>query len=212
MIILNNVSIGNIKDLSFYVSSGELLCINDQDQEKINHLFKVMSGERKPEQGVIKYLDKGVYKRDIDRKSLGFVFKENILLKDRTLFENLEYIMQIKDIDMFSYKSRIRRILEIVDLKESYNKKPEQLLKHQLKRVNIAQAILNYPPALILEDPTKGLDELNSLGIIRLLKRLNRFSMTVVLLSTDNNLLIGKDIRRLKINNSLNNKKKGSYA
>ncbi|MFW5981980.1 MAG: ATP-binding cassette domain-containing protein [Halanaerobiaceae bacterium] len=212
MLILNNISKGDIKDLSFYVSSGEMVCIIEENQNKLELLFNLMNGTEKAEKGVINYLDKGRYSREILRNQVGYVFNENIMLNERTLFENLEYVMQIKEIDMFSYRSRIRRILEIVDLKYFTAKKAGQLLKHQVKRLNIAQAILNYPPVLILEDPTRDLDQVSSQGILKLLKRLNKFSMTIVLLSSDKKLITGKDVRVLRIDSNYNEKKKGYYV
>ncbi|MFW6016396.1 MAG: ATP-binding cassette domain-containing protein [bacterium] len=212
MIILNNISKGNIKDLSFYVSSGEMVCIIEKNQKKLKLLFNLMNGTEKVDKGAINYIDNDRYTRNMDRNQVGYVFNENIMLNERTLFENLEYIMQIKEIDMFSFRSRIRRILEIVDLKSLSTKRPKELLKHQLKRLNIAQAILNYPPVLILEDPTKDLDQVNSQGILKLLKRLNKFSMTVILLSSDKDLILGKDVRVLRIDSNYNEKKKGYYV
>lgn len=212
MIILNNISKGKIRNLTLYIKSGEMVCINDEKSSNVNTLFKLLSGQEKPDEGVIRYLDKGVYSTKAPKNLLGFVYKNNILLPDRTLKENLQYIMQIRELDMHNHQIMIRRILDIVDLKHCIHKKPGDLLKHQIIRANIAQGILNYPPVLVLEDPCLDLDEVNTQGIIHLIKRLNKFSMTIILLSSSRKLLRGKDLRLIKMNNIFTEKKKDYYG
>lgn len=212
MIIINNLNKDNIKDFSMYIKSGEIVCINDKDSSKIKKIYKLLRGDEDPDKGVIRYLDKGSYTTKLPINLCGFVFKKNILLADRTLEENLEYIIKIKEIDMKDHINRIRRILDIVDLKLLSGYKPAELLKPQLLRANIAQAILNYPPVLVLEDPLLELDEVNSQGIIRLLKRLNKFSMTIILCTSSQKLILGKEARVVKLTNNFSEKKKGYYA
>ncbi len=212
MIIFNKVTKKDIKEFSLYISSGEMVCIYDKDSKKTNCLFNILNGTEKVEKGTIRYLDRGSYSSKLTNNLIGFVFKEDILLPERTIRENLKYIMRIKGLDMSCCDTRIKRILDIVDLKRYYDKKPNDLLPHQVVRVNIAQAILNYPPIIILENPLANLDQVNSQGIIHLLKRLNKFSMTVVLLSNNSDLILGKEVRFMKINSTISEKKKGYYA
>src|SRR5690554_6142094 len=116
MIIFNNVTKKGIKDFSLYIKSGEMICINDKDSKKINLLFKLIKGEERPASGEIRFLHKGTYTAEIPDNMAAYVFKKNILLAKRTLEENLEYIMRVKELDMKDCSSRIRRILDIVDL------------------------------------------------------------------------------------------------
>lgn len=212
MIIFNSVTKNGIKDFSLYISSGEMVCINDKDSKTISLLFNLISGEEMPDSGAIRFLSKGSYSTKIPENTVAFVFKKNILLANRSLEENLKYIMRVKELDMRDCSVRIRRILDIVDLKYCSSKKPADLLKHQLIRANIAQAIINYPPILVLEDILLGLDEVNSQGIIHLLKRLNKFSMTIVLLSSSSKIVVGKEVRKIKLLDMYSEKKEGFYA
>lgn len=199
MIVFNKVCKDRIKNFTLYIKAGELVCINEEDKEILKTLFKLLNGQAEPDKGVIRYLDKGVYSRRPPRNFIGFVHKENLLLPERTLEENLAYIMQVRDLEMRNHQVMIRRILEIVDLQHCSHKKAGELLKHQLVRANIAQGILNYPPVLVLEDPCSELDELNAQGIIRLIKRLNQFSMTIILLNSSRKILLGKDARQIRM-------------
>lgn len=199
MIIFNKVSKDKLKNFSLYIKAGELLCINEEDQDVLKTIFELLRGREKPEQGVIRYQDKGVYSSKAPGNFLGFVYRENLLLPDRSLEENLAYIMQVRDLEMRNHHVMVRCILDIVDLQHCSNKKPGDLLEHQIVRANIAQAILSYPPVLVLEDPFSKLDEVNGRGIINLIKRLNKFSMTIVLLNSSGKLLLGKGVRQVKV-------------
>lgn len=210
MLILNQVSNGIIKNLSFYIGYGEYVYLFSKDNQVITELFKLLRGTIKPESGVINWINnKG--KPGHPKSDIGVVFKENILLPDRNLKENLQYIMEIKNLDMTCADTRIKRILEVVDLFYCRQKKPVDLLPHQLVRANIAQAILNYPSVLILEEPTRKLDQVNTQAIIHLLRELNKLSMTIILLSSKN-LPTGKGIRTINLKENIDSRKRGFYA
>lgn len=212
MIIINKISKNKIHNLSLYISSGELAFVYDEDPTIIQTLFQLLRGDLEPEEGKIRYLENGSYQNLIKKNRIGYVYNKNILLHDRTIEENLEYIMHIKNMNMSYYESRIKRIMKIVDLDKYHTAYPDQLLEHQLLRINIATAILNYPPVIILQQPTKKLDQVNGQGIIHLLKRLNTFSMTIVILSSDNRPVLNKDIRFIKLNQCCEKEKKDYYA
>ncbi|MFP4661968.1 MAG: ATP-binding cassette domain-containing protein [Halanaerobiales bacterium] len=212
MIIFNNVSKDNVEKLSLYIDAGEMVCINDNDREKLRTVFKLLNGTEKVEDGIIRYFDKGSYSNIPAKNLMGFVFNEDILIPERTIKENIKYIMRIKELDMSCLEIRLKRIAEIVDIKNEINKKPGELLTHQLMRANIAQAIINYPPVLVLEDPLIGLDEINSQGIIHLLKRLNKFSMTIVLLNSKKDLVLGNEVRIVSMNDTQSDRRKDYYA
>lgn len=117
---------------------------------------------------------------------LGIVYRDNILLKDRNLKENLKFILNIKNPPVFSRYRRINKILNIVDLDYCTELNPEELNSHQLIRANLAQALLSIPDILILEDPFYKLDELNHRSLVKALKNIvNKLSITILLLTTD---------------------------
>ncbi|MFW6035142.1 MAG: ATP-binding cassette domain-containing protein [Halothermotrichaceae bacterium] len=211
MIIFNRVTKNEIKNLSFYVNPGDFIYIHNDSKKSIDTFFKLLNGTIKPTHGVIRFLSGGSYSTKVPRNKIGIVFNDNILLPDRTIEENLKFIMHIKKIDMKYHQNRIKRILEVVDIKKYLNEKPGNLLDHQLLRANIAQAIINYPPVLVLDNPTYKLDEVNTQSIYHLLKRLNHLSITIVLLSCKNNIIMDNDIRKININSN-SCRKKGSYA
>jgi ABC-type ATPase involved in cell division len=208
LLLFNQVCKDELINLTFTINNGEFVYIYEQDIHKLQLLRDLMQGVTEPESGLIKRLNDTHISRDI-----GVVFRENILLPERTLRENFRFIMEVKGIKTVSFKTRLRKIVDIVGLKGLEELRPGQLLTHQLVRANIAQALLGYPSILILEDPTVVLDEVNSQGIFRLLKNINRFSITIVLLTSKRKPVHGDKIRIIKLEESNpKGEKKGFYA
>lgn len=213
MIVFNRVCKNGLKNLSFNINRGEFVYIYDASERVLEVLRDLMSGKEKPESGVIRWLNCYNFNPELLKGDIGVVFKDNILLPDRTLAENLQFIMEIKGLNRGYFNLRLIRVLNIVGLEGYQNFRPGELLGHQLVRANIAQALLNYPSILILEDPSSRLDEVNSQAIIHLLKKINRLSLTVILLSSDKRLVLGDDIRVIRLEKGRRNeKKKGFYA
>jgi len=208
LLLFNQVCKDELINLTFTINNGEFVYIYEQDIHKLQLLRDLMQGVTEPESGLIKRLNDKHISRDT-----GVVFRENILLPERTLRENFRFIMEVKGIKTVSFKMRLKKIIGIVGLKGLEELRTGQLLIHQLVRANIAQALLGYPSILILEDPTVSLDEVNSQGILRLLKNINRFSITIILLTSKRKPVHGDKIRIIKLEESTpTGEKKGFYA
>jgi len=210
VLIVQQVNKGIIKDLNFHINYGELAYLHSKNTRVIDELLKLLVGITAPESGIISWLHSRE-KPGCPDCDIGIVFKENILIPDRTLLENLYYVMGIKMLDMNYSQTRLKRILNVVDLLYCRKKRLQELLPHQQVRANIAQAILNYPSTIILNEPTYQLDQVNTQAIFSLLRELNKLSMTIILLSTKS-LFGNKEIRFININQCLDSRKKGFYA
>lgn len=194
MILFNNVykeKDGKVilKDVNFHIKREEFALIYNKNELSLKTLRKLLCKREDPDQGFIRLFNKVNDNIEFYNYKIGVVYQDNILLKKRNIKENLRFILSIKGLSGKYYKNRVNRVLEIVDLKSEIFKKPDQLLPHQLKRANIAQALLAFPSLIILENPTSHLDEVNSRGIYNLLKRINNLGITIVLLSSDGNLI-----------------------
>lgn len=212
MIIINKLCKNKIQNLSLYIRSGELVFVYDRKIANIQKLFHLFTGRIEAESGTIRYLENGSYQNLTGENKIGYVYSKNILLPGRTIKENMQYIMFIKNLNLAYSESRIRRILKFVGLDNYQDARPDELLDHQLLRANIAAAIINYPPVLILHQPTSVLDQVNAQGILHLLYRLNTLSMTIMILSSDPRPVLGNDIRFIKLNQCSGKEKKDYYA
>lgn len=127
------------------------------------------------------------------RRSIGIVFQDFELLMDRSVFENLSFVLEATGWkEKKKIKSRIEEVLNQVGLKTKHFKMPHELSGGEQQRVVIARALLNNPPLILADEPTGNLDPDTSDDIMSLLFKINRESNTGVLMATHNYTIIEK--------------------
>ena len=124
------------------------------------------------------------------RRKIGFVFQDFKLLNDRSIYDNLEFVLKAtgnnnkEEID-----EKIQRGLKLVGINNSLDKFPNELSGGEQQRVAIARSILNNPELIIADEPTGNLDPETSLEIIELFERLNKFGTSMIIATHDYNLI-----------------------
>ncbi len=124
------------------------------------------------------------------RRKIGFVFQDFKLLNDRSIYDNLEFVLKAtgnnnkEEID-----EKIQRVLKLVGINNSLDKFPNELSGGEQQRVAIARSILNNPKLIIADEPTGNLDPETSLEIIELFERLNKFGTSMIIATHDYNLI-----------------------
>ena len=121
-------------------------------------LMRMMSGILEPSKGTILYCGKDIRNNTQYRSEFGFLPQEIQFSKDLTVNNYLEYIAALKNVPMAVTKKRIDELLHILTLEDVRTKKIVKLSGGMKRRVGIAQAMLNDPKVLILDEPTAGLD------------------------------------------------------
>ena len=120
------------------------------------------------------------------RRKLGIVFQDFNLLQDRSVFENLKFVLQATEWkNKIKIKERINEVLEIVNIKDLTHKFPHQLSGGQKQKVAISRALLNNPDLIIADEPTGNLDPKTSLEIMQLLLDLNKKGNTILMATHD---------------------------
>jgi cell division transport system ATP-binding protein len=120
------------------------------------------------------------------RRKLGIVFQDFNLLQDRSVFENLKFVLQATEWkNKIKIKERINEVLEIVNIKDLVHKFPHQLSGGQKQKVAISRALLNKPDLIIADEPTGNLDPKTSLEIMQLLLDLNKKGNTILMATHD---------------------------
>ncbi len=126
------------------------------------------------------------------RRKLGVVFQDFQLLTDRTVYENLAFVLRATD---WKNKSdigfRIREVLEMVGMETKAHKMPYQLSGGEQQRLSIARALLNSPEVILADEPTGNLDPDTSEEIMRLLVKISQAGCAV-LVATHDFLIITK--------------------
>ena len=120
------------------------------------------------------------------RRKLGIVFQDFNLLQDRSVFDNLKFVLQATEWkNKRKIKERINEVLEIVNIKDLTHKFPHQLSGGQKQKVAISRALLNNPDLIIADEPTGNLDPKTSLEIMQLLLDLNEKGNTILMATHD---------------------------
>ncbi len=127
------------------------------------------------------------------RRRLGVVFQDFQLLMDRSVHDNLRFVLEATDWKVSSeMEARIEEVLTAVGMARKAHKMPHQLSGGEQQRIAIARAILNRPEVILADEPTGNLDVETAEGIMQLLRRLNRENGTAVVMVTHNLQLCGR--------------------
>ena len=124
------------------------------------------------------------------RRKIGFVFQDFKLLNDRSIYDNLEFVLKATgNNNKAEIDEKIQRVLKLVGISNSLDKFPNELSGGEQQRVAIARSILNNPELIIADEPTGNLDPETSLEIIELFERLNKFGTSMIIATHDYNLI-----------------------
>lgn len=121
-------------------------------------MMRMMAGILEPSHGQVTYCGKDIRSNSEYRSVFGFLPQEIQFNKDLTVIDYLNYVAALKNVDPDLTKERINKLLAVLTLEDVRNKKIVKLSGGMKRRVGIAQAMLNDPSVLILDEPTAGLD------------------------------------------------------
>lgn len=194
MISLNNVtkhytrdSVG-VSDINLHIDAGEFVAIVGQSGTGKTTLAKLLFAEERPSSGQISIGDWDITNiRDHDipflRRQIGVIFQDFKLLQKKTVAENTAFALQVAGESRKRIRDVVPRVLDIVGLKDKMHRYPTQLSGGEQQRVVIARALVHRPKILVADEPTGNLDTINTHEIVQILKKINEFGTTVVLVT-----------------------------
>lgn len=137
------------------------------------------------------------------RRKLGIVFQDFKLLPDRTVNENMIFVLKATGwIDLVEMQNKIDEVLDKVDMKTFASKMPHQLSGGEQQRVAIARALLNDPELILADEPTGNLDPQTSIEVMEVLRKINASGKTVIMATHDYALLMKYPSKTLKCEDS----------
>ncbi|MDA9234892.1 ATP-binding cassette domain-containing protein [Polaribacter sp.] len=159
-------------------------------------LMKTLYGDLKLQSGIGTIADfdlKKLKEKEIPflRRKIGIVFQDFKLLSDRTVFENLEFVLKATGWkDKTAMKDKITEVLEKVGIQNKYYKRPHELSGGEQQRVAIARALLNDPELILADEPTGNLDPKTSLEVMELLNQIHQSGKTILMATHDYQLIV----------------------
>ena len=148
------------------------------------------------------------------RRNIGCVYQDFKLLPNKTAFGNVAFALEVIGKSKHIIRTQVPEVLRLVGLEDKLDKYPEQLSGGEQQRVSIARAIVNRPPLLICDEPTGNLDPQTSLGIMRLLDRINRTGTTILVATHDREMVDSLRKRVVELENGylVRDQDKGVYG
>ena len=128
------------------------------------------------------------------RRKIGFVFQDFKLLKDRSIFDNMKFVLEATGWkEKNKIKDQIDKVFDLVGFTSSLQKFPDELSGGEQQRVAIARSMLNEPELIIADEPTGNLDPETSSEIISLFQKLNKMGTSMIIATHDYNLILKLD-------------------
>ena len=177
-----------LKNVNLSIRKGEFVFIVGSSGSGKSSLIKLLLKELEPTSGhvIVNGKDLGRLRRgqiSKYRRTLGVVFQDFRLLKDRNVYENVAFAQRIIQVPSKEMKRNVPEILASVGLAGKYKARPKQLSGGEQQRVAIARALVNKPTLLLCDEPTGNLDPKNSLEIMKMLEEINQKGTTVLVVT-----------------------------
>ncbi|MFA7266741.1 MAG: cell division ATP-binding protein FtsE [Candidatus Nanopelagicales bacterium] len=179
-----------LDNISLEIADGEFTFLVGPSGSGKSTFLRLLLREEKASSGKVIVNDKDIaklrnWKVPAFRREMGAVFQDFRLLPQKTVTQNIAFALEVIGTPKSAVGPAVADALELVGLTEMADRKPGQLSGGEQQRVALARAFVNKPPILIADEPTGNLDPATSLGIMRLLDRINRTGTTVIMATHD---------------------------
>ncbi len=194
-----------LKDINLDVNHGEFIYIIGKTGSGKSSFMKTLYADLKLQEGQGTFVDYDLAKlrqKDIPflRRKIGIVFQDFKLLPDRTITDNLLFVLKATGWkDRKDMLEKIHEVLDKVGVKNSSNKMPHQLSGGEQQRVAVARALLNDPEVILADEPTGNLDPQTSVEVMQLLREINQNGKTIIMATHDYALLMKFPSKTLKV-------------
>ena len=147
------------------------------------------------------------------RKKIGGIYQDYKLLPNKTVYENVAYIMQVEEKNNEEIEIEVPKVLEIIGLSEKLNNFPRELSGGEQQRLAVARALVNHPEVILADEPTGNLDPYNTYEVISLLEKFWQNGRTVILLTHNREIVnkLGKRVITMENGRIVRDEVKGRF-
>ncbi|MGL5406295.1 MAG: cell division ATP-binding protein FtsE [Propionibacteriaceae bacterium] len=208
-----------LNNVSLEIEKGEFVFLVGSSGSGKSTLTRLILREQRPTSGIVHVLGKDLthlhsWQVPLLRRQIGTVFQDFRLLPGKTVFDNVGFALQVIGKSSSTIKRVVPETLELVGLAGKGNRLPDELSGGEQQRVAIARAFVNRPKLLVADEPTGNLDPATSVGIMKLLDRINRSGTTVLMATHDSTIVdqMRKRVIELDRGELVRDQSKGVYG
>ncbi len=210
-------SIG-LSDVHLNIEPGEFVSVVGQSGSGKTTLVKLIIAEEEATEGKIAIDGWDITRipdrsKPLLRRQIGVIFQDFKLLPKKTIYENVAFALQVLGESRSRIQTVIPSLLDIVGLGHKMKSYPHQLSGGEQQRVAIARALAHRPKILVADEPTGNLDSINSQEIIDILKKINEFGATILLVTHNREIVnqLQKRVVTLERGMVVSDEKRGRY-
>ena len=207
-----------LQDVSFEVKEGEFVSIVGKSGAGKTTLIRLILGLEKPTSGSIFFNGKNINEMDSNelqntRRKIGAIYQDYKLLPQKTVYENVAYIMEIEGKTNEDIANNVPKVLEAIGLANKFSNFPHELSGGEQQRLAVARALVNFPDIIIADEPTGNLDPYNTYEVVSLLSKLNKTGKTIILSTHDREIInkLGKRVITIEDGKIIRDDTKGRF-
>ncbi|MEK7680762.1 MAG: cell division ATP-binding protein FtsE [Patescibacteria group bacterium] len=207
-----------LRNINLHINAGDFVSIVGQSGTGKTTLVRMLIAEEKPNKGKVEIGGWEITKispSDIPffRRQVGVVFQDFKLLPKRTVYENIAFALEVAGERWQRIRQVVPQVLEIVGLGQKSNSYPWQLSGGEQQRTAIARSLVHRPKIIVADEPTGNLDSINAAEIVSILKKINEFGTTIILVTHNREVVNHLKRRVITIHNGeiVNDEEEGKY-
>ncbi len=183
-----------LRDVSLDVAKGEFVFLVGPSGSGKSTFLRLLLREEVTTEGRIVVAGRDIsslshWKVPHLRRNIGTIFQDYKLLPTRTVYENVAFAMEVIGRPRHVIRAQVPQVLDLVGLAKKAGRLPNELSGGEQQRVSIARAFVNRPLIVLADEPTGNLDPATTVGIMRILDRINRTGTTIVMATHDQRIV-----------------------
>ncbi|MFO1537512.1 MAG: cell division ATP-binding protein FtsE [Actinomycetota bacterium] len=183
-----------LRNVSADVQKGEFVFLVGPSGSGKSTFLRLLLREEVPSEGRIVVAGRDIsrmshWKVPQLRRNIGTIFQDFKLLPTKTVYENVAFAMEVIGRPRNVIKTQVPQVLDLVGLAKKSGRFPNELSGGEQQRVSIARAFVNRPLIILADEPTGNLDPATTVGIMRILDRINRTGTTIMMATHDQRIV-----------------------